>query len=78
MENSATNSQSGSTNRILNDIPQRDLDGGGISIKCLRKIFKVSTNSLNIISSLSLFEIGENIFKPPKTKCDHGYDPINN
>ena len=38
MENSATNSQSGSTNRILNDIPQRDLDGGGISIKCLRKL----------------------------------------
>ena len=50
MENSATNSQSGSTNRILNDIPQRDLDGGGISIKCLRKIFKVSTNTFHIIS----------------------------
>ena len=45
MENSATDSQSGSTNRILNDIPQRDLDGGGISIKCLRKIFKVCTEN---------------------------------
>ena len=56
MENSATNSQSGSTNRILNDIPQRDLDGGGISIKCLRKIFKVSTNYIHIFSCLFLYE----------------------
>ena len=51
MENSATNSQSGSTNRILNDIPQRDLDGGGISIKCLRKIFKVSTKDIHILAA---------------------------
>ena len=56
MENSATNSQSGSTNRILNDIPQRDLDGGGISIKCLRKIFKVSTNNIHNFRCLFLFD----------------------
>ena len=56
MENSATNSQSGSTNRILNDIPQRDLDGGGISIKCLRKIFKVSTNDIHNFRCLFLFD----------------------
>ena len=44
MADSATNTPSESTNRLLNDNPHRDLDGGGISIKCLRKIFKVSNN----------------------------------
>ena len=44
MTNSATNSQSGSTNRLLNEQPDRDLDGGGISIKWLRKMFKVSNH----------------------------------
>ena len=42
MTSSATNSQSGSSNRLLNDLPHPDPESGVISIKCLRKIFKVN------------------------------------